>query len=499
MSLARRFQRSLLLHARRTLVIDDWRSWRGIDLLAASWMFAGALDVSRAPRVGIMLPTSGLFPAALMACWQRGRVPVPLNYLSSREELAHVCADAGLDACLTVEPMLQLVGGLPSTVQPILVDRLKRRLPLPRLWIPGTAPDDLAVLLYTSGTSGRPKGVMLSNQNLLANAEQVRDWVHFTSRDSLLGVLPQFHSFGLTILTILPILIGARVIYTAKFMPKRLLTLAATHRPTAFIAIPSMYNALASARDVDADAFRSLTYAVSGAEPLPRAVSDRFRERFGVQISEGYGLTETSPVANWCRPEEFRPGSVGPPLRGVEQVIIDPTTGQAVAAGAEGEIRIRGDNVTRGYFGLREETAAAFDEHGYFRTGDIGHFDVDGHLFITGRLKEMLIISGENVFPREIEEAIERNEAVKASAVIGKADESRGEVPIAFVELHENAELTESELRSQLREVLPPFKIPREFHFVQALPRNATGKILRRALRDMVPTPQGSPPSPPRQ
>ncbi len=505
MPLARRLQRSLLLNLRRDLIVDDQRTWRGVDLLLASWLFASALDRSRAPRVGIMLPTSGLFPAALLACWQRGRVPVPLNYLASREELAHVCLDAGLDACFTVGKMIDVVGGLPPGVDPILVERLPKRVPRPRLLIPSSTDRDLAVLLYTSGTSGRPKGVMLSNGNLLANARQVKTWARFTKDDVLLGVLPQFHSFGLTVLTLLPLLLGARAVYTARFAPRKLLELAEHHRPTAFIAIPSMYNALASVRDAPDCAFQSLRYVVSGAEPLPRAVADRFRDRFGVQITEGYGLTETSPCTNWCRPEEFRPGSVGQPLPEVEERIVDHSTGHPVARGDEGEIRIKGPNVTSGYFGLPTETAAAFDEDSYFRTGDIGKFDADGHLFITGRLKEMLIISGENVFPREIEEVLNRHEAVKDSAVIGVPDPSRGEAPMAFVELHAGLAVDEPALRSHLREHLPPYKVPREIVTLEALPRNATGKIQRRALKELValkgtdPTTQGSPQDPHRR
>lgn len=493
MSLARRLQRALLCHAFRTVVVDDFKAWRGIDLLLASWVFARALDSSRGERVGIMLPTSGLFPAALLACWQRGRVPVPLNYLASKEELAHVCADAELDACFTVGPMLDLVGGLPTGVTPIRVDTLPRSLPFPRLFLPHRAPNDLAVLLYTSGTSGRPKGVMLSHGNLLANAEQVRAWANFSSRDTLLGVLPQFHSFGLTVLTLLPLLIGGKAVYTARFAPRKLLELAAEHRPTAFVAIPSMYNALAQVRGANPDAFKSLRYAVSGAEPLPPAVAERFRVQFGVQIAEGYGLTETSPVTNWCRPDHYRPGSVGPPVTGVDEIIVD-CHGHAVPPGAEGEIRLRGPNVTSGYYRRPEETSAAFDERGYFRTGDIGRFDADGHLFITGRLKEMLIISGENVFPREIEEVLERHPGVRAAAVVGSVDPSRGEVPVAFAEAMEGATLEANALRNFARAHLPLARVPRDIHIVDALPRNPTGKVQRRVLAErlkgMGPTPQ---------
>ena len=474
-------------HPRSVLVVDDQREWRGIDLLAASWMFASAVKAqSKAPRVGIMLPTCGLFPAALLALWQQGRVAVPINYLASKSDINHICADAKLDACITIGAMMELVGGLPEHVHPIRLDQIPRtRFPLPRLLIPSRKDDDLAVLLYTSGTSGKPKGVMLTVGNIASNIQQVTDWATFTHKDTMLGVLPQFHSFGLTILTLLPLVLGGKSVFTARFSPRKLLDLAVRHRPTAFIAIPSMYNALAAVRDAPKDAFSSLRYAVSGAEPLPASVTDSFFSKFGVRISEGYGLTETSPVANWCRPQEYRRGSVGQPVTGVDERIVS-ADGAVVAQGECGEIRIKGPNVMRGYYQLPEETAKAFDADGYFRTGDIGRFDSDGHLFITGRLKEMLIVAGENVFPREIEEVLDAHESVHASAVIGMNDASRGEVPIAFVEMAEGAVFNESALRSWCRDKMPLFKVPREIRVIPTLPRNPTGKIQRRALHALV-------------
>jgi long-chain acyl-CoA synthetase len=298
-------------------------------------------------------------------------------------------------------------------------------------------------------------------------------------------VLPQFHTFGITILTLMPLAVGCSVIYTSKFMPKRLLELARLHRPTAFIGIPSMFNALRLVKSATRDDFSSLRLAVAGGEPLPDAVAEGFEEVFGVRIAEGYGLTETSPVSNWCRPQEFKPHSVGRPLRGIDERIVSET-GEILGPNQDGEIRIKGPNVMPGYFKRPEETAAAFDDDGYFRTGDMGRFDDDGFLYITGRIKEMLIISGENVFPREIEEVLDKHPMVSASAVIGMPDASRGEVAIAFVELVEGGKLDEREARSFCRNSLAQFKVPREIRVVDALPRNPTGKILRRALEPQL-------------
>ncbi len=483
MKLLQDIQRNILLRPWRVAVIDDQRSWRAFELLFVAWHLAKKISsVSDRPRIAIMLPTSGLFPPAVMAGWMLGRTIVPLNYLLSKSDLEYVCADAEIDACITVGPMVDLVGGLPSGVTPIRMDQMKFGGIPPVRFSKRMKPDDLAVLLYTSGTSGRPKGVMLTAGNLNANIEQIVDRAQFDRSDTMLGVLPQFHTFGLTVLTLLPLAIGCLAIYTARFVPRKLVSLSRTHRPTVLVAIPSMYSAIRLVKDATKEDLATLRYVVSGGEPLPQAVSDSFLERFGIRISEGYGLTETAPVTNWCMPLEWKWRSVGRALKNVQERIVD-SDGNDVPQGGEGEIRIHGPNVMAGYWNLPQETKAAFDEQGFFRTGDMGRVDSDGHLFITGRIKEMMIIAGENVFPREIEEVLDRHPSVKASAVIGMPDESRGELPIAFVELKEGETFDEVAIRTWCREHLAQFKVPREIRLLDPLPRNPTGKIMRRSLK----------------
>ena len=474
--------RRLRRNALRPVIVDDQRTWRGIDVLVASYHLAREIErTTDAKHIGFMLPTSGLSPVALIATWMLGRTAVPLNYLLKGEDLAYVCQDAGLDCCITVGPMLEHFGPLPEGVNALRLDQMSFK-GIPPLRRAVKRPDDhLAALLYTSGTSGKPKGVMLTTGNLVANVAQCTNCAQFDHRDIFVGVLPQFHSFGLTVLTVLPLSIGAKVVYTARFMPKRILSLLSEHRPTVLLAIPSMYAALLAARSAAAEQFESLRFVVSGAEPLPESVSNGFREKLNVVINEGYGLTETAPVTNLCRPEEYRRRSVGPPVPGVDEKIVDPD-GRELPPNTDGEILIRGANVMAGYYGLEAETKAVFTEDGYFRTGDMGRFDDDGHLYITGRIKEMLIIGGENVFPREIEEVLNAHPSVHASAVIGVHDDTRGEVPLAFVELEEDATFDETSLRSTCREALAQYKVPREIRVLEALPRNPTGKILRRAL-----------------
>ena len=482
MELLSSIRRNLLLRPFRAVVIDDYRTWKGIELMVASWHIARAIERnSTAPRIGVMLPTSGMFPASAIAAWTLGRTIVPLNYLLSRSDLEYVARDAGIDCLVTVGPMMDLVGGPLPGVAEVRLDKLKfTGLPPIRMTNP-LKRDDLAVVLYTSGTSGRPKGVMLTCGNLSANARQIQEWVGFGPADRVLGVLPQFHSFGLTVLTMLPLATGASAIYTARFIPRKLVELARTHKPTAFVAIPSMYNALRLLKDAAPDSFSSLRFTVSGGEPLPEAVFEGFKEKFGVEINEGYGLTETAPVTNWCRPREQQRKCVGKALPGIEQRIVGPD-GKVLGPNEDGEVRMRGPNIMKGYLNLPEETAAAFDEHGFFKSGDMGRLDEQGRLFITGRLKEMLIIAGENVFPREIEEVLNRHESVKDAAVIGMADGMRGEVALAFVELKEGAVFDEGALKSWCREHIAGFKVPREIRLVSELPRNPTGRIMRRKL-----------------
>jgi long-chain acyl-CoA synthetase len=493
--------RALLARPGRVVARDDQRQYRGAELLIGAMHLADAIErTCRTWTVGVMLPTGGAFPMAALAGWITGKTVVPLNYLLKPEELDFVVRDCETDTVLTAGPMLDFVGHRPPAENVLELDKLSfKGIPEPR-WPHRAGDEDLALLLYTSGTSGRPKGVMLTHANLSANLRQIEEWVDFTRDEVLMGVLPQFHTFGLTVLTLLPLAIGCRVIYAARFIPHRIVKSLREHRPTVLVAIPSMYNALLHVKDASADDFSSLRYIVSGGEPLPQAVFDGFRERFGVTINEGYGLTETAPVTNWCRPEEWRPHSVGRALPRIDQRIVDINTRAELAPGEEGEIVMRGPNIMRGYFKRPEETAAVFERRdlggaalrsgdAFFRTGDIGRHDDEGHLYITGRLKEMIIVGGENVFPREIEEVLNQHALVGASGVVGVMDPMRGELPMAFVELKEGV-APDGDLPRQLvqwcRQRLAGYKCPTEVRVIDKLPRNPTGKIMRRELKKLV-------------
>lgn len=483
MRLLERMLRNLLLSSWRVAVVDDYRTWRGFELYAAALHVAREIERTTArPHIGLMLPTSGLTPVGILATWMLGRTIVPINYLLRPADRDHVLANAELDTVVTVTPMTEHFGDLPASTRQIRLDRMSFTGIPPLRRSVSRSEEHLAALLYTSGTSGQPKGVMLSAANLAANVRQCIEWASLPRQTVVLGVLPQFHCFGLTVLTLMPLWLGAKVVYTARFVPGKVLELMLEHRPHILLAIPSMLNSLLRAKGATREHFSSVRYLVSGGEPLPQSVFDGFRERFGVTLNEGYGLTETSPVANWCRPQDHKRCSVGMPLPGVEEKIVS-LDGKRLGVDEEGEVRIKGPNLTKGYYKLDEDTAAAFDEEGYLRTGDIGRIDADGHLYITGRLKEMLVVGGENVFPRTIEDVLDRHPGVLSSAVIGIPDPSRGEVPVAFVELAPGTAFDEPKLRAHCRECLAPYQVPRQVIHLEAMPRSPAGKILRRELR----------------
>lgn len=495
MSLLRPILTQALRAPQKIAAIDDQRTYTYGQLLGGALFLADLIDQkSDKPHVGILLPTGGAFPIALLGAWLARRVAVPLNYLLSPVELAYVIQDSEIDLIITAGPLLNFLNlrpVIPANVRLIKMEEQDFSGFPPLRWPPCYGEADPAVILYTSGTSGRPKGVVLSHDNLESNTWAGIQKANITHADTFLGVLPQFHSFGLTALTLIPLAVGSKTVYTARFVPKRIVQLIREHRPDIIMAVPSMYGALLSVKDAGPEDFTSVRFAISGGEPLPAATFEAYNERFGLRLLEGYGLTETSPVTHWSTPELFRRKSVGTPIPGVETLIVDDED-RPVKPGVDGEILIRGRNVMQGYFKLPDQTAAVFVDINlpgrgpvrFFRTGDIGHVDEEGFLYITGRKKEMLIIAGENVFPREIEEVLNRHPDVKDSAVIGKQDELRGEVPIAFIELNDDRPFDEQALRSWCREHLAQFKVPREIHVVEQLPRSPTGKILRRYLKE---------------
>lgn len=486
--------RRFMAHPFKRVATDDSRDYRAIDMLVASLHMAAQIKRhSRTENVGLLLPTSGAFPIAALGAWMAGRTIVPLNYLLKPDELQFVIDDSGIDTIFTVQKMLDFLEREPRVKNlRLLEDVNMKSVPMPM--IPRNPPADrTAAIVYTSGTSGKPKGVMLSHGALAANVRQGLRHLHLSSKtDVMLGVLPQFHCYGMTQLTLTPLTHGVRVVYTARFVPKRIIELVRDQRATVMVGIPSMYNAIAALKSGTPEHLESLRLILSGSEALPEAVQEKFKARYHKHICEGYGMTEMSPATHCSVSETCKPRSVGKPVPDVEQRIVDPKTEEVLGVCQDGEIRLRGPNMMTGYFHLPEKTAEVIDSDGFYRTGDQGHVDENGYLFITGRIKEMIIVGGENVFPREIEEVLDRHPMVHASGVIGKHDAMRGEVPVAFVELCEDADPAEynaPELVTFCREHLAGYKVPKKIIRIDALPRNPTGKILRRDLHKFLSEP----------
>lgn len=439
-------------------------------------------------RVGIMLPASAAFPAVLMGSWWAGRVAIPLNFLLRPEELAKVVADAQIDYILSVKPLAEALKTLSCRVRFLEDLPLKRKMlmamlrPFPS--IPHVESGQTAVILYTSGTTAQPKGVELTFGNLHSNCvDCIHSILNTDAPQKFLNILPPFHVFGLTANVLIPVFMRASVYAIPRFNPIASVRAVAEQHITVILAIPSMYAAMLRVKSAAADTFKDIYIAISGGEPLPDSVWTGMRERFGLTLGQGYGLTETSPVIAATRKDEILPGIVGRPIRNADVRIVDDH-GNALPAKTDGEIIMRGPGLMKGYFRKPEETAKVIDKDGWFHTGDIGRFDERGMLAITGRLKEMLIIGGENVFPREIEAVLEQHEGVLQAAVIGIQDGLRGETPIAFVLPKKDAEPKEDELRAFARQRLASFKTPRRVIVREDLPTGPTGKILKRKLRE---------------
>jgi len=437
-------------------------------------------------RVGVMLPASAAGLGTAIGTLWAGKTFVPLNFLLPARELADVIADAHIDLILSTEHFAPQLASLPVRTMylerlPLKREYLRARLsrtPTP----PKTSPDDFAAIVYTSGSTGQPKGVCLSYHNFLSNCRAAIEHFQLSADDQLLGTIPPFHVFGLTATTFLPVVLGAAITYIPRFSPQAVYKAIYENNLSLILAIPSMYAALARLKTLDPARFASVKLAVSGGEPLPRCVYDAVLERTGMPLIEGYGMTETSPIISANQPWAHRVGTVGRPLPGVEVQVRDPT-GQPLDPGQEGELCVRGPLVMQGYFNRPAETVAVVDQNGWLRTGDIVRVDGDGFISITGRAKDMIIVGGENVFPREVESVLEQHPAVAEAAVIGQSDPSRGEVIVAFVTLEDHAAIRPDELRGFCRDRLAGYKIPRDVFIVDDLPRGPTGKILKRELK----------------
>jgi malonyl-CoA/methylmalonyl-CoA synthetase len=341
--------------------------------------------------------------------------------------------------------------------------------------------DDLAAILYTSGTTGRAKGAMLTQRNLRSNGETLRELWGFTDRDVLLHALPIFHAHGLFVALHTTLLAGARLIFLSRFDPERVI--ASLARATVMMGVPTFYTRLLARPDFGAAACANVRVFISGSAPLSAETHERFRDRTGHAILERYGMTETGMNTSNPLAGERVPGSVGPPLPGVDVRITDDA-GRVLAPGEIGDVEVRGPNVCAGYWRMPDKTREDFREDGFFRTGDVGVVDRRGYLTLVGRVKDLIISGGLNVYPAEVESVVDRLPGVAESAVVGVAHPDFGEAVLAVVKRSEAGAITESDVVGAARHELAAYKVPKRVFFVDELPRNAMGKIEKARLRD---------------
>jgi long-chain acyl-CoA synthetase len=435
-----------------------------------------------------MLPNVPYFAVVYYAILRMGATVVPMNVLLKGREVAFYLSDSGAKVLFAwhgfaeaaetgaEEAGADLVLVTPGEFEQLVMSGEPRREVVDR------AEDDTAVILYTSGTTGTPKGAELTHSNLMRNTEISAGLFDIGAQDTVLGALPLFHSFGQTCALNACVKSGARLTLIPRFEPGKALEIIQRDKVTVFEGVPTMYGALLNHPDRETADLSCLRVCASGGAALPVEVLKGFEEAFGAKVLEGYGLSETSPVASFNHPDrERKPGSIGTPIEGVEMKVVDED-GEDVPQGEVGEIVIRGHNVMKGYWNRADATAEAIDADGWFKTGDMARIDEDGYFFIVDRKKDMIIRGGYNVYPREIEEVLYEHPAIREAAVVGVPHESLGEEVAAVVVLKEGQQVEEDVLRDYVKEQVAAYKYPRRIVFTDDLPKGPTGKILKREI-----------------
>ena len=464
----------------------------------ASARFAGVLTehgVGPGDRVALTMPNVAYFPVAYYAILRLGAVVVPMNPLLKAGEISYAWNDSGAAVAvvftLFADDARRAAGVTGTDVVVVAPGEFEQLLAgaAPRPGVTERAATDTAVILYTSGTTGQPKGAELSHANLASNVATSAETLFPTGPgDVIFGGLPLFHSFGQTCGLNVAIASGACLTLLPKFDGEQALRIVQQDRVTVFLGVPTMYMALLAVPEKERFDTSTLHTAASGGASLPLEVLHGVESAFGVTMLEGYGLSETSPVASFNHPDTpTKPGSVGTPIRGVEFGLRDEDD-RDVGPGEIGEIVIRGENLMKGYWGNPEATAEAIRE-GWFHTGDLGTRDDDGFYFIVDRKTDMIIRNGLNVYPREVEEVIYTHPAVAEAAVFGVPDPRHGEEVAALVKLKDGATADEQEIRGYVEERLAAYKFPRIVRFGD-LPKGPTGKILKREITLEATTPR---------
>ena len=492
-------------HGRRTALISGKQRLTYRQLHTCINRLASGLKnlgVQKGQRVAILLQNSPEFVISYFAITKIGAIVVPLNNMLKAEELKYIVEDSEASVIITsshfCEAAYQLRLRIESLTGIILADKampgtvflgeIYRRFPDSSMAV-DVRRDDTAVILYTSGTTGKPKGAILTHYNLLSNASVSAEALGATHRDNFICMLPMFHSFAYTACILLPLSMGARVTILESPRPfSNVIRNIIKNRVTVFVGVPSIYNILKDAHLPKIFTFPLLRFlnplrlCISGAAALPVETLKKFEKKFRLPLLEGYGLTEASPVVSINPIKGVRKaGSIGLPLRDIS-VAIGTDDGRMLGAEEVGELLVKGPNVMKGYFKLPVDTKKAL-RNGWLWTGDMAKIDKDGYIFIVDRKKDMVNVRGLNVYPKEIEELLYLHPKITEAAVIGVKDEHKGEVPKAFITLKDGEGMVEGEVIRFCRERIASFKVPKYVEFRDSLPKNATGKVLKESLR----------------
>ncbi|RKQ20113.1 AMP-binding protein [Ureibacillus endophyticus] len=482
------------------------------------------LGVEKGDRVAIMLPNCPQAVIAYYGVLLAGGIVVQTNPLYTERELQYQMEDSGAKVILSLDILYPRITKVikRTKIENVIITAIKDYLPFPKnliypfiqkkqygfsvkvehkgithlfteimrtqepasLEVDFNSEDDIALLQYTGGTTGSPKGVMLTHKNLIANTKMCDAWMYKCKdgEEVFLGVLPFFHVYGMTTVLILSVMKYSKMVLLPKFDIEQTLKAIDKHKPTLFPGAPTMYIGLLNHPEIGKYDLSSIKACLSGSAPLPVEVQEKFEAITGGKLVEGYGLTETSPVThvNFIWGNRVK-GSIGVPWPDTDAVILRSSDGIILPPGEIGEIAIKGPQVMKGYWNRPEDTAMTFID-GWFLTGDLGYMDENGYFYVVDRKKDMIIAGGFNIYPREVEEVLYEHDAVQECVVAGIPDPYRGETVKAFIVLKEGKSVTEEELDKYCRQNLAAFKVPRYYEFRKELPKTAVGKILRRTL-----------------
>lgn len=485
------------------------------------------LGVKKGDRVAMMLPNIPQTVISFYAILQTGAIVVPVNPLYQEKEIEFMMKDSQAKVLITLDLLYIKVKNVQAqtNLEHVIVTSIKDFLPFPKNVVypfiqakeqgysPNITPsntthlfasilqyrnatplevslnfeEDIAILQYTGGTTGFPKGAILTHQNLISNTTMCRQWLYKMEKgkEKLLGIMPLFHVYGLMTVMVLSVMEIYTMILLPKFDATTALKTIHKQKPTIFPGAPTIYIGLLNHPDIEKYDLSSIKGAISGSAPLPMELIEKFQQKTGGKIVEGYGLTETSPVThvNFLWDHEVVKGSIGVPWPGTDAAVFSLETGKPLAPGEIGELGIKGPQVMKGYWNNEEETNKVLKD-GWFLTGDIAYMDEKGYFYIVDRKKDIIIASGFNIYPREVEEVLYEHPAVLEASVVGVKDSYRGETVKAFIVLQKDAKLTDKELNEYMRSKIASYKVPRLYEFREELPKTAIGKVLRRQLKE---------------